>query len=84
MTQYQEQPEDLYFGEEPVDNRIGVSLQESERSLLDAASRILAAKITAGGKVSEPIDGEDIKESVATAIKMARFIDKTVRADKER
>ncbi len=82
--QFDEQSEDFYFGEEPVDSRVGVSLQESERSLLDAATRLLAARITAKGQASGPISNEDIKESVATAIKMAQYIDKNVRADKER
>jgi hypothetical protein len=84
MTQFEEQPDDFYFGEEPEDNRVGVSLQETERSLLDAATRILAAKIAAGGQVSEPISTDAIKDSVSTAIKMARMIDKAVRADKEK
>lgn len=83
MIQYEEQPDDFYFGETPEDNRVGVSLQESERSLLDAATRILAAKITAG-QATDPVSAGDIKESVTTAIRMARLIDKTVRADKER
>ena len=84
MTQFEQQPADFYFGEEPEDSRVGVSLQESERSLLDAATRILAAKITAGDQASGSISADDIKDSVTTAIKMARMIDKAVRADKER
>ncbi|MGC8119325.1 hypothetical protein [Marinobacter sp. VGCF2001] len=82
--QFDEHQEGLYFGEEPIDNRVGVSLQESERSLLDAATRILAARITASGQVSGPVGNDEIKESVSAAIKMAKLIDKTVRADKER
>lgn len=83
MTQFEEQPDDFYFGEQPEDSRVSVSLEGSERSLLDAATRILSAKIAAS-QTPEPISADDIKESVTTAIKMARFIDKTVRADKER
>ena len=82
--QFEEQSEDFYFGEEQVDNRVGVSLQETEKSLLDAATRLLAARIAAKGQQSEPITNEEIKESVITAIKMAQYIDKNVRADKER
>jgi hypothetical protein len=48
MTQFEQQPDDFYFGKEPEDKRVGVSLQETERSLLDAATRILAAKMIAG------------------------------------
>lgn len=82
--QFEEQPDGFYFGEEPTDNRIGVSLQESEQSLLDAATRILAARITARGQAEGPVANDEIKESVSAAIKMAKLIDKTVRADKER
>jgi hypothetical protein len=84
MTQFEQQPDDFYFGEQPEDNRVGVSLQETERSLLDAATRILAAKMTAGDQASGPVSADDIKDSVTTAIKMARMIDKAVRADKEK
>jgi hypothetical protein len=84
MTQFEQQPDDFYFGEEQEDNRVGVTLQESERSLLDAATRILAAKITVGDQAAESVSADDIKDSVTTAIKMARMIDKAVRADKEK
>lgn len=83
MTQFEEQPDDFYFGEAPEDNRVGVSLEDTEKSLLDAATRILAARISSG-QATSPISAGDIKESVTTAIKMAKLIDKTVRADKEK
>ena len=83
MTQFEEQSDDFYFAEAPEDNRVGVSLQETEKSLLDAATRLLAARIAAG-HAPDPVSASDIKDSVATAIKMARLIDKTVRADKEK
>jgi len=37
-----------------------------------------------GVEASDPISADDIEESVSTTIKMAKLIDKTVRADKER
>ncbi|MEQ6886993.1 hypothetical protein [Salicola sp. Rm-C-2C1-2] len=65
------------------DNRVSLRLQETERTLMDSASRILSAYITRGDTGAEVTD-QDIRSAVTTAIKMARFMDNAVHADDEK
>ncbi|WP_303290921.1 hypothetical protein [Marinobacter sp. SS5-14b] len=72
----------MTFFDTPKDNRTSVSLKDTEKSLLDAASRILSARITAG-QISDAATIDDMKSAVITAIKMAKMIDRMVQADNE-
>ncbi|HLT12658.1 MAG TPA: hypothetical protein VK006_01035 [Marinobacter sp.] len=72
----------MSFFDTPKDNRTSVALKDSEKSLLDAASRILSARITAG-QIAETATVDDMKAAVITAIKMAKMIDHMVQADNE-
>jgi hypothetical protein len=65
------------------DNRVSISLQPSEQSLLAAASRIFAARIVAG-QCSSDNEVAEMKAAIVRAIQMARIIDDQVRADAER
>ncbi len=72
----------MSFFDTPKDNRTSVALKDTEKSLLDAASRILSAQITAG-QISDAVTIDDMKSAVITAIKMAKMIDRMVQADNE-
>ena len=73
----------LQLDDQPHDNRAMITLQPTEQSLLDAASRIFAARIVAGKCTSEN-EKDEMRYAVGKAIQMAAMIDKAVRADNER
>ncbi|MDC0175901.1 hypothetical protein OAJ60_03100 [Planctomycetaceae bacterium] len=63
-------------------NKPYMSLQPTEIALLDAASRIYAARLVAG-QVPGAGETEALSTAVSEAIALARAIDESVMADKE-
>lgn len=72
----------MEFMDPPKDNRAFISLKNTERSILDAASRMISARIQSG-EIQGDVKPDDMKKAVVTAIKMARLTDKLVRAEGE-
>ena len=68
--------------EPPKDNRASVALKDTEKTLLDAASRIVAARISAG-EISGEVTPSHMKEAIVTAVKMGKMVDRMVHADNE-
>jgi len=72
----------MSYMDPPRDNRAVVALKDTERSLLDAASRLVAARIAAG-EIRGEVSAEDMKSAILTAIRMGRTIDRMVHAEGE-
>lgn len=68
--------------EPPKDNRASVALKDTEKTLLDAASRIVAARISSG-EISGEVTPGQMKEAIVTAVKMGKMVDRMVHADNE-
>ena len=64
-------------------NRPYMSLQPTEIALLEAASRIYSARLAAG-QVPDGGETEALGTAVTEALRLARVIDESVMADKER
>lgn len=63
-------------------NKPYMSLQPTEIALLEAASRIYAARLVAG-QVPGGGETEALRTAVTEALRLARTIDENVMADKE-
>ena len=63
-------------------NKPYMSLQPTEVALLDAASRIYAARLSSG-QVAEGGEQAALQTSVTESFRLARLIDEGVMADKE-
>ena len=71
------------FSDNRSDNRVSMRLEDTEKTLIDAASRILAAHISRGD-ISGDVRDKDVRDAVTKAIKMARMVDNAVHADDEK
>lgn len=72
----------IFEDDQPRDTRATVILQPSEQSLLAAASRIFAARITSG-QCTTANEKDEIRYAVGKAIQMASLIDLVVRSENE-
>lgn len=72
----------LFDDDQPRDTRAMVTLQPSEMCLLDAASRIFAARIAAG-LCTPANEKEEMRHAISRAIQMATIIDTVVRSENE-
>jgi hypothetical protein len=65
-----------------MENKYYASLQPSEMAIFRASANIFAGYVAAG-KVGESNEGEMIKRSIESAIRMASLVEKSVQSDEE-